>query len=108
MFFHTLKSQLNSEFYPSQRSYTENANTYASLLQDSINNRSLTQGKLLHAHFLVTGLNQNAFYAFKLATMYAICGSMAEARRVFDLISEPSIYLWNMMIRGYACNNPCE
>lgn len=36
--------------------------------------------------------------------MYASCGSMADARVVFDGISLKNHFLWNMMVRGYACS----
>lgn len=88
--------------------FNPNINTYASFLQDSINNKSLLHGKQLHAHLLITGLYQRVFLETKLTAMYAICGRMVDARQVFDKISQRNCFLYNMMIRGYACNGPCE
>eukprot|EP01018_Ginkgo_biloba_P011244 Gb_34298 [translate_table: standard] len=98
----------NKSLCKSPSNTNASANNYASLLQASTNKKSLIQGKVLHAHLLVTGLNQNVLLGTKLAAMYAICGSMAHARLVFDKISERNSFLWNMMIRGYACNGLCE
>eukprot|EP01018_Ginkgo_biloba_P028667 Gb_13405 [translate_table: standard] len=83
-------------------------NAYASLLQVSADNKSLKQGKLLHAHLVITGLNYNVFLETKLATMYVFCGCMVDARLVFDKIFQKSAFLYNMMIRGYACNEPYQ
>jgi pentatricopeptide repeat protein len=33
---------------------------------------------------------------------------MVDARQVFDKISQRNCFLYNVMIRGYACNGPCE
>eukprot|EP01018_Ginkgo_biloba_P011239 Gb_08863 [translate_table: standard] len=98
-----VKPQPNSTVYSNP-----NTNVYASFLQACINNRSLVQGKLLHAHLLITGLNLNVFLETKLANMYAICGSMVEARLIFDKTSERNGFLYNMMIRGYAGNGPFD
>eukprot|EP01018_Ginkgo_biloba_P011243 Gb_34299 [translate_table: standard] len=104
-----LKRQPSCDSQPSNTLYfNPNANIYASLLQASINNKSLIQGMMLHAHLLITGFSQNVFLGLKLATVYAVCGSMVNARLVFDQISERNVFLCNTMIRGYACNGPCE
>eukprot|EP01018_Ginkgo_biloba_P030668 Gb_30004 [translate_table: standard] len=81
------------------------SNTYASLLQERINIRALNQA---HARILVTGLHQDAFSATKLVSMYTGCGSLENARLVFDKIYKPNVFLWNAIIRGYARNGHCE
>ncbi|XP_057848841.1 pentatricopeptide repeat-containing protein At3g12770 [Cryptomeria japonica] len=80
----------------------------ASLLEKCTKIKSLLQGRKLHAHLLVKGLFRDVLLETKLAAMYAMCGSMDDARQLFDKMSERSGFLWNMMIRGYACNGPCE
>ncbi|XP_059063471.1 putative pentatricopeptide repeat-containing protein At3g13770, mitochondrial [Cryptomeria japonica] len=85
-----------------------NVKTYASLLQASIKNRIVRHGIQLHAHLIITGLYQHGILGIKLSAMYAICGKMVEAREVFDKISQRNAFLYNMMIRGYACSGPCE
>eukprot|EP01018_Ginkgo_biloba_P025790 Gb_04077 [translate_table: standard] len=81
------------------------ANTYASLLQACTNIYALRQ---VHAHMLITGLEQNVFLATKLLSMYTMCGCMDNARLVFDKIEKPNISAWNVMIRGYAKSGPYE
>eukprot|EP01018_Ginkgo_biloba_P019689 Gb_04894 [translate_table: standard] len=82
-----------------------NTNTYASLLQEYSNIKRLKQ---LHAHMLISGFAQNKFLVSKLVSMYAMCCSMEYARLVFDKIDKPNVFLWNVMIRGYATNGPYE
>lgn len=83
-------------------------NYYASLLQTFINNKKFSQQRQLHAHLLITGLYHDTFFVTKIATLYAICGIMIDARQVFDKMSERSSFLWNTMMRGYAHNGPYE
>eukprot|EP01018_Ginkgo_biloba_P019587 Gb_24126 [translate_table: standard] len=76
---------------------------YTSLLQTGADIEHLNQ---LHAHMLKSGLGQNMILLTKLVSMYAMFGSMDHARLVFDKISERDVFLWNVMIRGYAKNGP--
>eukprot|EP01018_Ginkgo_biloba_P030314 Gb_23082 [translate_table: standard] len=76
-----------------QRCIPANSNTYAFLF---------------HAHMLMNGLEQDVFLGTKLVSMYAMCGSLGNARLVFDNILKPDVFLWNVMIRAYAKNNPCD
>ncbi|KAL5708398.1 hypothetical protein ACHQM5_019197 [Ranunculus cassubicifolius] len=76
-----------------------------SLLQSFTNTKSILQGKQLHAYILSCGiLLENTYINTKLSAFYAICGSLREARILFDEITLKNSFLWNSMIRGYACN----
>jgi pentatricopeptide repeat protein len=50
------------------------------------------------------GLHRNVFVATSLVDMYAKCGSMEEARCVFDGMVEKDVVCWSAMIQGYAYN----
>eukprot|EP01018_Ginkgo_biloba_P036696 Gb_40437 [translate_table: standard] len=80
-------------------------NMYASLFQACTNLKLLKQ---VHAQMLRSGLERRIFAETKFVTMYAMWGSMETARLVFDKINKPNVFLWNVMIRGYARNGPCE
>eukprot|EP01018_Ginkgo_biloba_P031205 Gb_32921 [translate_table: standard] len=80
-------------------------NTYASLLQACTNIKRLTQ---LHAHIFITGLHQNVFLGTQLVSMYAMRGSMDNARLVFDKIDKPDVFLWNVMLREYTRKGFCH
>eukprot|EP01018_Ginkgo_biloba_P030315 Gb_23089 [translate_table: standard] len=81
---------------------------YASFLQACTNTKALTEGKQVHAHILTCGLEQNHCLGTRLVSMYAVCGSMANARLVFDKMYKPNVFLWNAIIRGYASSRFCE
>lgn len=81
---------------------------YSSLLNACIQHKALREGKRLHAHILrFTQLNQNGCLQIKLLTMYSMCGSIEEARQVFDKIPNPNVFAWNAIIRGYAWSRTC-
>ncbi|XP_058091984.1 pentatricopeptide repeat-containing protein At3g12770-like [Magnolia sinica] len=76
------------------------------LLQSFTNSKSSQMGKQLHAYMLSSGiLLENTYLYTKLSAMYAICGIMTDARFIFDQIVLKNSFLWNVMIRGYACCN---
>eukprot|EP01018_Ginkgo_biloba_P039547 Gb_03571 [translate_table: standard] len=81
---------------------------YDSLLHSCTNVKSLAEGKQIHAHMLINGSDQNAFLVTKLISMYAMCGSLVNARLVFDKNPKQSTLLWNAMIRAYVKNRLCE
>eukprot|EP01018_Ginkgo_biloba_P030298 Gb_17295 [translate_table: standard] len=81
-----------------------NFNTYDSLLQACTDMKALVEGKRVHAHMLRSGFEQNVCLGTRLVTLYATCGSLENARLVFDKILKRNVFLWNAMIRGYAWN----
>jgi pentatricopeptide repeat protein len=81
-----------------------NTNAYAFHLQVCADANSLAEGKNIHAHIEKTGIQHNDFLRTKLISMYTKCRSMADARLIFDRMTEPIIFVWNAMIRGYAAN----
>eukprot|EP01018_Ginkgo_biloba_P039144 Gb_08834 [translate_table: standard] len=83
-------------------SYTD---TYVTLLQACTNIKQLQQ---LHAHMLTTGLDQNIYLITKFVNMYSVCGSMEDARLLFDKTCNPNVFLWTAMISGYVRNGFCE
>ncbi|XP_042507130.1 pentatricopeptide repeat-containing protein At1g19720 [Macadamia integrifolia] len=75
--------------------------TYISLLQCCIDLDSIDQGRKLHARIgLVRELNP--FIETKLVGMYAKCGSLEDARQVFDQMLERNLFTWSTMIGAYA------
>ncbi|XP_062102596.1 pentatricopeptide repeat-containing protein CRR2, chloroplastic-like [Humulus lupulus] len=66
--------------------------------------------KIMHAHIIVCGHNQNPFTASKLAGKYIEHSSndsiMDDARKVFDSLLKRDVFLWNVVIQGYAKKGP--
>ncbi|XP_059661038.1 putative pentatricopeptide repeat-containing protein At3g11460, mitochondrial [Cornus florida] len=76
------------------------------MLQSLTNSKSFRKGQQLHAHIISCGtLQNNTYLESKLAAFYANCGRMTEAQVIFDRIVLKNSFLWNFMIRGYACND---
>jgi pentatricopeptide repeat protein len=80
--------------------------TYVFLLQACIKKKALTLGKLIHAHINERGFGfiLERVLGNTLVNMYAKCGSLVDARRVFDQMSERDVCSWTLMISAYAKN----
>lgn len=76
--------------------------TYASLLQTCIDHKSLLGNKLIHAHITQTGFMEDRFLLNTLINTYSKCGSLVDARRIFNQMSERNVFSWTIMIAAYA------
>jgi pentatricopeptide repeat protein len=76
--------------------------TYAASLAACSRAGDLRTGKAVHALAVVDGLSKGVFVSNSLITMYARCGQMDEARRVFDVAVERDDVSWNSLISGYV------
>lgn len=63
---------------------------------------SLQKVKTIHYEAFAEGLTSDVFVTSILVTMYASCGTVQDARLVFDTLSETNTVSWNAMIAGYA------
>ncbi|XP_021724587.1 pentatricopeptide repeat-containing protein At3g16610-like [Chenopodium quinoa] len=84
---------------------------YPELLEHCIQTKSLKHGKIIHQHFLKNynyHVNGSSVVIEKLTRFYLICGRLSIARHVFDEIPEPTVVLWNLMIRAYSWNGPFD
>eukprot|EP01018_Ginkgo_biloba_P037445 Gb_29869 [translate_table: standard] len=96
----TVSTQIPTRVFLRLHSYhSPNTDTYYSLLQTCVN---MSQLKQVHAQLFLLGFNRNVFLGAKLVNMYAKCGSLENARLVFDKIHERDVFLWNAMLTGYA------
>ncbi|KAJ9549338.1 hypothetical protein OSB04_021881 [Centaurea solstitialis] len=68
----------------------------------------LQLGKSTHAYVLRNGLAPNSLIANGLVDMYGKCGSLKEARRVFDNTSNRNLTSWNSMINSFALHGQSE
>jgi pentatricopeptide repeat protein len=88
--------------------YVLDCNGYASLLQTCASREALKEGKQVHTHIFITGIELNVFLATALVSMYAKCGSFVDAKLVFDKIPKPNVFSWNALIRGHIVHGHCE
>uniref|UniRef100_A0A1J3EET1 Pentatricopeptide repeat-containing protein n=1 Tax=Noccaea caerulescens TaxID=107243 RepID=A0A1J3EET1_NOCCA len=75
--------------------------TYLNLLESCIDSGSIHLGRILHAR---VGLfpEPDVFLETKLLSMYAKCGGLVDARKVFDSMRERNLYTWSAMIGAYS------
>ncbi|RZC56130.1 hypothetical protein C5167_014979 [Papaver somniferum] len=59
---------------------------------------ALDQGALIHNQIIKSGFMSNTCVSSALVTMYAKCGGLVDARRVFDEIEDRSVVCWTAMI----------
>ncbi|KAJ7532326.1 hypothetical protein O6H91_14G083400 [Diphasiastrum complanatum] len=79
-----------------------NSITFGSLLKACCSILSLDKGKYIHAQIIQSGLESDLFAGSALVDMYIKCGSLGEAREVFDKLLDKDVVSWNVMIAGYA------
>ncbi|XP_024523463.1 pentatricopeptide repeat-containing protein At2g33680-like isoform X2 [Selaginella moellendorffii] len=72
--------------------------------------RDLRAGKALHLEAIRERHDSDTYVLNSLVNMYAKCGSMADARRVFDRMSSArrTVVSWNSLLLGYAENGEEE
>ncbi|URD90870.1 Pentatricopeptide repeat-containing protein [Musa troglodytarum] len=78
--------------------------TLVSALPACANVGSLKQAKWIHGFAIRLCLDKNIFVMTALVDLYAKCGSVRVARRLFDAMEERHVTTWNAMIDGYGTN----
>ncbi|XP_057828703.2 pentatricopeptide repeat-containing protein At2g27610 [Cryptomeria japonica] len=78
--------------------------TYVRVLQECIRRKSLVGGKQVHAHIIRNRNEIDGFLGSNLTNMYAKCGNLVDARRVFEEMPERNIVSWTSMIAAHVQN----
>ncbi|KAH0912680.1 hypothetical protein HID58_036001 [Brassica napus] len=76
--------------------------TYVSVITALAELSVTHQAKWIHGVVMRNCLDKNVFVATALVDMYAKCGAITTARKVFDMMSERHVTTWNAMIDGYG------
>lgn len=84
-----------------QKGMCSNIVTYLCILKACSNDGALKQGMVLHEDIIVNNAENDVMVANTLIDMYAKCGCLEEARRVFDLMPVRSTISWGAMSAGY-------
>lgn len=61
-----------------------------------------SQGKQIHGFAIRSGLVDDIFVGNAIVDMYAKCGKMDEANRVFNRMKVKDVVSWNAMVTGYS------
>ncbi|KAJ0587318.1 putative tetratricopeptide-like helical domain superfamily, DYW domain-containing protein [Helianthus annuus] len=97
-------------FYTSDISHTHQ--TYADFFHACARHNCISQGQTLHHHMIKTQkerkLITNVYVYNHLINMYAKCGCLDHARKVFDEMPERNVVSWTALISGYAQHERCE
>ncbi|KAM7522735.1 hypothetical protein LguiA_012637 [Lonicera macranthoides] len=78
------------------------AMTMVSVLQACTSLGALQQGRWVHEQLVRTCTEINIYLGAALINMYARCGSIEEARRVFEGMSQRDLVTWTAIICGYG------
>jgi pentatricopeptide repeat protein len=69
---------------------------------------ALEQGKQIHGHVIRSEFESDVSVCTALVDMYAKCGHIGMARKVFDKMSSRDVVSWNAMILGYGIHGHAE
>ncbi|KAL1558907.1 pentatricopeptide repeat-containing protein-like protein [Salvia divinorum] len=75
---------------------------YSKILQLCIEKRALNEGKRIHDYINRSGFLAGVFISNKILELYCKCGSMSDARKLFDEMGDRDLCSWNTLISGYA------
>jgi len=64
--------------------------------------RTLEDGTLVHKQLIQTGCECDVFVGSRLVDMYAKCGSIEDAWRVFNKMPSQNVVTWSTMILGHV------
>ncbi|XP_057860968.1 pentatricopeptide repeat-containing protein At3g63370, chloroplastic-like [Cryptomeria japonica] len=81
-----------------------NSTTFASILPACANMGALDVGTRIHQSIIESGYLSNVIIANALIYMYAKCGSVEKAHKLFEKIPERNVISWTAMIVGHAQN----
>ncbi|KAH6815230.1 Tetratricopeptide repeat superfamily protein [Perilla frutescens var. frutescens] len=82
--------------------------TFLSAIQACSNLGYIDKGKWIHHKLITFGVKRDMYVDTALINMYARCGDLRMAQRVFDNMTEWSIVSWSSMIGGYAMHGHAD
>jgi pentatricopeptide repeat protein len=72
--------------------------TYICILKACANLTALAEGRQLNLNIIEAGLGADIWIQNALIDMYAKCGSLVDARKVFDTMAQRDVVSWTVMI----------
>ncbi|GAV72028.1 PPR domain-containing protein/PPR_1 domain-containing protein/PPR_2 domain-containing protein/DYW_deaminase domain-containing protein, partial [Cephalotus follicularis] len=82
-----------------------NAITYNSILVGFCKVRQTDRGQTVHAHIIKSGTHKDVVVMTSLINVYVKCGTIEDARKVFDKLRGRNSIGWTIMITGHVNNS---
>ncbi|KAA8539158.1 hypothetical protein F0562_025850 [Nyssa sinensis] len=82
--------------------FQPNLYTYSSILSICGDLPAIEWGKQTHCCIMKPGLDSNVVVGSALIDMYAKCGQLGDAWKIFDKLPSKNLVSWNTMLVGYA------
>ena len=79
--------------------------TYFDVLKRCLKEKDLRVAREVHYCIIKSRMEQDKYVASSLLSVYIRCGSLQDARQVFDALAKKSVIHWNVMIGGYVQHN---
>ncbi|KAK3012263.1 hypothetical protein RJ639_012174 [Escallonia herrerae] len=76
--------------------------TYPVVVQAVSTRVDALEGKEIHSHVLKMGFDSDVYVGNTLINMYAVCGDISDARKVFDEMPVLDLVSWNSILAGYV------
>eukprot|EP00253_Pinus_taeda_P001283 PITA_01283 len=78
--------------------------SFASVLRGCMSLGTMSQGKEVHAQVVKTGFESDVCIRTALVTMYARCGSIDDAQKLFEQMQGRDVGSWNAIMSAYVLN----
>jgi pentatricopeptide repeat protein len=85
-----------------EEAVTPNSVSFVGVLNACADLLAIDEGRRVHEQIIHNGCELNVYVGCSLINMYAKCGSIADAQRVFDGIPARNLVSWNAMIMAYV------
>jgi pentatricopeptide repeat protein len=76
--------------------------TFVGVLNACASLSALGEGRRIHQQIIQSGLESAVFVGSSLLDMYAKCGSIEDAQKVFNKMPMHDVVTWTAMLKGYA------
>jgi pentatricopeptide repeat protein len=85
-----------------QAGMSPNRFTFLPALNACASSRAIEKGRCVHEEIIQSGYESDVIVGSSLIDMYAKCGSMEDAHRVFNRMPTQNVISWTSMIQGYV------
>jgi pentatricopeptide repeat protein len=85
-----------------QQGVRPNSVTFVGVLNACASMIVLEEGRFVHQQIIQSGLETDVFVANSLVDMYAKCGRIEDAWKVFNKMPSPDVVTWNATVLGHV------